>query len=72
MSVSVVSAIGGRNREPAVLVHHGIVCRWFVSYAMSLSFFLSIVIVYNITLLLSMMYQFQSRSGKKLTAWIYG
>ena len=31
-----------------------------------------IVIVYDLALLLSMTYQFQSRSGKKLTARIYG
>ena len=61
------------NGEPAVPVHHRIVRRWSCGLLVTqhpLSLFLSmtsIVIVFDVTLLLSMTYQFQSCLGKKLT-----
>ena len=67
------------NGEPAVLVHHGIVRRWRCGSLVTqrplpwlLSMTYTIVIVYDVTLLLSITYQFQISLGKKLTARIYG
>ena len=73
-AIYIVSSVGAlliHNEERAVLVCQGIICKmvlWFVSYIASpiivIFYDISIVIVYDVTLLLSMTYQFQSRSGK--------
>ena len=69
---------GPVSLEPAVLDYHGIVRRWrcgslVTQCPLSLFFVydVSIVIVYDVTLSLSMTYQFQSRSGE-MTSRTYG